>query len=169
MKREDAQVSNPNPQAGQTVKVTGGNTEPFAPNQDLSIELRSDSVALGITRSLGDGTYAAEVIIPSDTAAGTHTIVVAGLHRDGGRLESSVEIELSGTATADSQSGSASRSAAGAQQGGALMAATGWSPGLLMLAAVLALTGASLVRVGRRRDSLDFLGSRRDHGQFRRQ
>lgn len=173
VRREAAEVSNPSPAQGQTVKVTG-DKETFTPDQELKVELRSDPIVLVPTRSAADGSYVADVTIPDIATPGDHEIVVSGLAFDGtGPLESFVTVNVvasgsssstGATGASESSSSSATGGAAGATEssgggsstagsgssdGGGALGQTGWSPGLMKLAFAFALVGIVLVRTGK--------------------
>jgi hypothetical protein len=141
------------------IQVTGGSTEPFAANQELGIELRSDPVSLGTVTSTDSGTYLADVQIPANTEEGTHTIVVSGLHRDGGRLESVATIEVVGSSTAEGTS------SAGQDNSTPAMALTGWSPNLLGVAIALVSVGGLLSIWAKRREEDDVWVARSPFGR----
>ena len=164
--QERAEVSNPQPQPGQDVQVTGGTTHPFAPDQELKVELRSDPVDLAPATSLPNGLYIAEVTIPEDTLPGEHEIVVSGLAADGiQRVESIATVEVVGsgssssagaTGASESSGGSGASDSSGGESvsgsssaGGSSISRTGWSPRLLKLALALAFAGLVLVRSGK--------------------
>ena len=169
VRRETAEVSNPQPQQGQTVQVTGGKEVPFAPDQELTVELRSDPVVLGSTRSEANGSYIAEVTIPEDAPPGEHEIVVSGAAFDGiGRVESVAAVTVvgaGGSSSAGATGGSGASSSGGSEVaasseggfaesesfagGASSLGRTGWSPGLLKLALALGFVGMVLVRTGK--------------------
>ncbi len=171
VRREAAEVSNPRPQQGQTVQVTG-RPETFAPDRDLKVELHSDPVVLAPAKSASDGSYIADVTIPEDASPGEHEIVVAGPAFDRhGMVESFAKVTIvssglsssgstsagssssGGGSTGDSVSSGAGSAGSGSESGssgsgGTSLGRTGWSPGLLKLALALALIGIVLVRSG---------------------
>jgi hypothetical protein len=155
VRSETAQVNNASPRPGDTIQITGGSTEPFAPNQLLGIELRSDPVQLATVLSTDAGTYVADVQIPANTAPGQHSIVVSGLHRNGGRLESVATINVvSSSQPQPTATGGATSTGDGTSTSS--IAATGWSPHLLAVALALATSGGLLMRWARRRQEDDY-------------
>jgi hypothetical protein len=85
------------PSAGGTLALSGGG---FASDTALTIELHSTPVVLGNAMSDSAGTYSTTVVIPADTVAGTHEIVVTGLGPSGEVRTSSVTITVTAADTA---------------------------------------------------------------------
>jgi hypothetical protein len=96
-------VDTTSPVAGGAITVSGGG---FAAATPLTIELHSTPVVLGTTTSDASGNYAATVVIPADTPAGAHELVVSGLDPDGQPRSVSVAITvLAATGTVAVQPG----------------------------------------------------------------
>jgi hypothetical protein len=69
------------------------NCQNFAPNEKITLTLHSGGVFLGKTHSNKNGSCSIEVIIPSDTTAGVHTIVATGATGDSASTEITVVIK----------------------------------------------------------------------------
>src|SRR5690606_4189289 len=72
-------LSQSNVKPGDTITVTGVG---FAEGETVSIELRSEPVALGTAVADADGAFRAIVTVPDDTAEGAHHIVLTGENAD---------------------------------------------------------------------------------------
>ncbi|HEX2272940.1 MAG TPA: hypothetical protein VHG90_03590 [Acidimicrobiales bacterium] len=119
-----AQVSDATVTPGEQVTVTGGG---FAPNRDLRIDMDSDPVFLGTTRSDAGGRFTATVTIPLNASPGAHRIVVSGPGPGGGTHRSIATVNVVVTV------------------GRPLARTGGTSAGLLRLAIVFTLAGMVLL------------------------
>lgn len=59
----------------------------FAPDSEVTVELRSDPVTLGTVLADAAGNVAGTMTIPADTPAGEHTLVLSGTGADGAPLQ----------------------------------------------------------------------------------
>jgi hypothetical protein len=78
-----------NPQKGQNVTVSGDGQLPFS---NVDVVLHSTPFALGSTTADADGAFSLTGTIPCDTAAGDHTISVAGTDDGGSAVTDSIAI-----------------------------------------------------------------------------
>jgi LPXTG-motif cell wall-anchored protein len=73
-------VSQTSVQPGQTITVSG---DGWQANSTITIHWLSTGAVLATTTVNSDGTFSAQVTIPSDATAGTHTIRVSGTNASG--------------------------------------------------------------------------------------
>ena len=125
-----AQVSDATVTPGEQVTVTGGG---FAPSRELRVDMDSDPVFLGTTRSDAGGRFTATVTIPSNASPGVHRIVVSGPGTGGGTHRSIATVNVVVTVARP------------------LARTGGTSGGVLRLAVAFTLAGVALLFAANRR------------------
>lgn len=145
-------------ESGIVVKLPGGpafvagsptqiNVSSLKPGSEVIIELHSEPVELARGLASSTGTFTATVLIPRNTPAGEHHIVVTSTDAAGVTGTSRTAVSVSAAGTAPGGSGG---SAAGSSPSG--LASTGpafvWS--FVAFAAFISLLGLVLMRRGRR-------------------
>ena len=115
-------VSDPTPNAGQTITATGSG---YGSNASVTITMESQPVTLKTTTANASGQLSTTITIPSNTTPGTHTLRATGRSSDGGTLVLSASIVVS----AAGQTGELVRTGPGSAVGltgiGFLLAASG--------------------------------------------
>ena len=88
-------VSDTSVAPGGSITFKGGG---FAPNSVVTITLHSTPVELGTTNADAQGNFSVQVVIPSDTEPGAHTLEAAGVDPNGNPLTVSQAITVASNA-----------------------------------------------------------------------
>jgi hypothetical protein len=126
---------------GDKVKIEG---DGFTSSSNLTATFQSDPIALGTIVSNGSGAFATTVTVPAAATAGSHHIVVTGANSTGGLRTISYPVTVLANESTNT-TGSTTSGSPVSGGGGASLPRTGWGiAGLLFLALVFVLGGASV-------------------------
>jgi LPXTG-motif cell wall-anchored protein len=124
--------------AGDDLDISGAGWDP---DTHVDLVLHSNPVDLGSESVASDGTFATTITIPSETAAGTHTIEVSGTE-GGAAVTKTVQLTVVSASGSQSTTGGTSNSSG---SGGGSLPRTGGSPIPLVLIGVALLAGGGVL------------------------
>jgi LPXTG-motif cell wall-anchored protein len=128
----------------------------WMPDSTVDFELHSDPVDLGSADVDGDGRFSAELLIPADTAFGTHTLVVTGVDADDNARTEEITLTVNSgpIVTVEPQSTTTAPPSGGQDGGGGSTLPRTGAPTIALLFVALSSIAAGLLLARRRRASL---------------
>lgn len=138
---------------GESLTVSGSG---WQSGSTVTMTLFSDPVGLGTAAVSGDGTFSAQVEIPSSVSPGTHELQVSGTGADGQPRTTSTRLVVLGAQGGASGSASGSGASGSAGSGSSGLAETGRGAGTTAaLALALLAVGGGVLLAARRRSAAE--------------